>query len=260
MMIRTIALLAVAAVSVAAPVAAAAAGVYGASAIGYDVSYATHAYPATNFGFGIVGVTRGKAFVHNPRFASEYAWARFGSVTAPTVYMNLNAPYGSTVAGHIGTPKLCLGRAATSTEPTACEGYNYGYNAAKDAFSYAKSASAESAVWWLDIEEANSWSEDATVNGATIQGAIDFLNAQGVRVGIYSMPYMWRAIAGRDFVPAQALRGQAVATPIWLPVGIKSLVGAINTCVTGTSFIAGSPIWLIQYVADAKAIDQNLAC
>jgi hypothetical protein len=178
--------------------------------------------------------------------------------------MNVNAPYGSTVLANIGTPKTCpvraAGSSATSTEPTACEGYNYGYNAAKDAYAYATGAGVASSLWWLDIEEANSWSTDVAVNDATIQGAIDYLNTQGIRVGIYSMPYMWRDIAGEGFTPSQAINGNAVSIPTWLPVGIKTLVGAINSCVTKTSFIPGSPIWLIQYVANSTAIDQNIAC
>ena len=234
---------------------------YPPSTLGYDVSFPTKSYP-TWFHFAIVGVTRGKAFRHNERLAHQYIWAKFGSASAPTLYMNLNAPYGSTVAGNIGSPKSCSPRdtVATSTEPTACEGYNYGYNAAKDAYTYARGSGAESRLWWLDIEEANSWSDTLAVNGATIQGAIDYLNSQNIRVGIYSMPYMWNNIAGKDFIPAQTLGGAKVSIPLWLPIGIKTLVGAINTCVTAKSFIKGSPIWLIQYVANSTAIDQNLAC
>ena len=74
--------------------------------------------------------------------------------------MNLNAPYGSTVLANITTPKTCPARAAgssaTSTEPIVCEGYNYGYNAAKNSYLYATGAGVVSSLWWLDIEEANS--------------------------------------------------------------------------------------------------------
>ena len=232
---------------------------YPSSTIGFDLSYNALSYPSIGFNFGIVGISGGKAFIHNARLVSEYAWTHFGSV-APTVYMNLNAPYGSTVAGNIGAPKSCLARTATSTEPTACEGYNYGYNAAKDAYSYAKGAGVSSKLWWLDIEEANSWSPDTLVNDATIQGAIDYVNTQGARAGIYSMAYMWRDIAGSSFVPTQTIDGQTVSIPTWVPIGISDLVSAINICATGTSFVAGSPIWLVQYVANSTAVDQNVAC
>lgn len=181
---------------------------YFSSTLGYDLSFNTLAYPSESFGFAVMGVNGGKAFVHNARISSEYQWTKFGSKTAATLYMNLNAPYGSTVIANIATPKTCPPRAerssATSTEPTACEGYNYGYNAAKDAYAYATGAGVVSSLWWLDIEEANSWSDDLSVNDATIQGAIDYLNSKNTRVGIYSVPFMWRDIAG-TFIPMQTL-------------------------------------------------------
>ncbi len=233
--------------------------VYPSSNVGFDLSYNALSYPSERFSFGIIGISGGKAFVHNSRLASEYSWTQFGTI-APTVYMNLNAPYGSTVAGNITAPKSCPARTATTTEPTACEGYNYGYNAAKDAYTYAQSARVSSKLWWIDIEEANSWSPDTAVNDATIQGAIDYLNTRGVRAGIYSVPRMWNDIAGSDFVPTQTIGGQAVSIPTWMPIGISNLVSAINTCATGTSFIAGGPIWIVQYVANSTAVDQNVAC
>ncbi len=232
---------------------------YPSSSVGFDLSYNALSYPSGGFSFGIVGVSGGKAFVHNNRLASEYAWTHFGNVP-PSVYMNLNAPYGSAVAGNIAAPKSCPARAATSTEPTECEGYNYGYNAAKDAYAYAKSAAVSSKLWWLDIEEANSWSPDTAVNDATIQGAIDYLNTQGARAGIYSVARMWRDIAGSGFVPAQTIGGQTVSIPTWMPIGISNLVTAINICATGTSFVNGSPVWIVQYVANSTAVDQNVAC
>jgi hypothetical protein len=172
--------------------------------------------------------------------------------------MNLNAPYGSKVAGNIGTPKTCPTN--TSSEPTVCEGYNFGFNAAQDAHAYAKSNGATSPIWWLDNEEANSWSPDVSVNDATIQGAIDYFNAQGIRVGVYSVGRMWRDIAGTGFVPTQTINGQAVSVPTWLPIGISDLVSAANACVTKTSFMPGSAIWLLQYEASSTAIDQLYAC
>lgn len=236
---------------------------YFSSTLGYDLSYNTVAYPAESFGFAVVGVTGGKAFVRNARIFSEYQWTRSATKTAASLYMNLNAPYGSTVVANITTPKTCppraVGSSATSTEPTACEGYNYGYNAASDSYTYATGAGVTSLLWWLDIEEANSWSDDPSVNDATIQGAIDYLNSKNIRVGIYSVPFMWENIAG-TYVPTQALGGLPTPIPTWFPIGVATLVGAINTCSTTSSFIPGSPVWIVQYEADSTAVDQNIAC
>ena len=237
---------------------------YTSSNLGYDLSYSTATYPGVMFNFGVIGVTGGKAFVNNNRLSSEVAWAQVSSVTAPTAYMNLNAPYGSTVAANIGGPKACPANipiaGATSTEPTACEGYNYGYNAAAHSYAYAKTNGLASSLWWLDIEEANSWSPDTSVNDATIQGAIDYLNARDTRVGIYSILPMWDDIAGTTFVPTQTIGGNPVSIPNWFPIGLDTQVGALNTCVTDTGFIVGSPIWLIQYELNSIAVDQNIAC
>lgn len=240
--------------------------VYPQGVLGFDLSFNTTAYPSTPFEFAVVGINGGKSFVHNARFSSEYAWAHFASTVLPTLYMNLNAPFGSTVAGHIGTPKACPGDStasaatASTTAPTACEGYDYGYNAAADAFAYAKSQNVSASFLWIDIEEANSWADATSTNDATIQGALDYLNAHGIRVGIYSTPSMWNDIAGAGFVPTQTINGSAVSTPTWFPIGISTQINATNACVTDTSFIPGSPIWILQYEQSSTAIDQNITC
>jgi len=242
------------------------------SSIGYDLSSDTRNYPPIPFGFAVVGVTAGKAFTHNARLASECDWARLSSATAPTMYLNLNAPYGSTATrANVSSPKTCatlFGAATTSTlsggthpEPTVCAGYNYGYNAAKDAYTYASSQPyMATPLWWLDVEEANSWSPNAAVNDAVIQGAMDYLNAKGIRVGIYSVPRMWSNIAGGNFVPVQTLSGNAVTIPTWFPIGISTQVNALNACLTDHSFIIGGSAWIIQYEVNSTAVDQNIAC
>lgn len=233
---------------------------YLSSNLGYDLSFNTTVYPSEFFHFGVIGVTAGKALVDNKRLASEIAWSHVSSAGIPTVYMNLNAPYGSTVAGNIGGPKTCAPRPAGSSEPTACEGYNYGYNAAAHSYAYTQSNGLTPVLWWLDIEDANSWSADVSVNDATIQGAIDYLNSRGARVGLYSVPYMWKAIAGTSFIPTQTINGSSVTIPSWVPIGTATQVQAINACLTRPGIIPGSPVWLLQYEASSTAVDQNIAC
>ena len=234
---------------------------YRSSNLGFDYSYNAPLFPPTSFSFGVTGVTGGKSFTQNPRINQEFNWAEFGAGAPPTFYMNLNAPYGSSVAGHVSAPAACaVTTVGTTTDPTACAGYNYGYNAAAYAFSYARANGDAALLWWLDIEEANSWSPDPSVNDRVIQGAIDYLNAQGIRVGIYSIAHMWNAIAGSTFVPAQTINGQPVSIPNWIPIGIRTQVSALNSCGTTAPLIPGSPIWLIQYEANSTATDQNIAC
>jgi len=246
--------------------------VYPTGTPGFDISFSTVSYPSTPFGFAVIGATGGKAFTHNARMASQFNWARSSSVVAPTIYLNVNAPYGSSATmANVSSPKECdahFGATATSAlsggtfpEPTVCAGYNYGYNTAKDAYAYAsKLWYFPVRFWWLDVEEANSWSDDTAVNGAVMQGAIDYLNTEGVRAGIYSVPYMWKLIAGSSFTPTQTIQGKTVSIPSWYAIGIANRVDAINACKTKGGFFAGSPIWVIQYVENATAVDQNVAC
>lgn len=245
---------------------------YTSSGVGYDISFNTHYYPATAFSFAVIGVTAGKAFTHNARLATEFSWARLSSANAPTIYLNLNAPYGSTAnPATMSMPRACaalFNGTTTSTsaggtfpEPTLCAAYNYGYHAAQDAYTYAASQPFVSAkLWWLDIEEANSWSPDAAVNDQVIQGTIDYLNSKGIQTGLYSVPYMWHNIAGTGFTPTESVNGSTTAVPTWFPIGIDTQVGAINACRTKASFIPGSPVWVIQYELSSTAVDQNIAC
>ncbi|HVM58738.1 MAG TPA: hypothetical protein VMT80_00160 [Candidatus Paceibacterota bacterium] len=262
---------------------------YPQSNLGYDISFATTIYPQPPFGFAVVGATRGKAFVHNDRFLGEFKlWSQFSSGTKPTFYLNLNAPYGSTAAtSTMSAPKACAalfenanapvlqttGTAsslaagassagtATYPEPTVCGSYNYGYNAAKDAVAYAKGNGATATMWWIDVEDANSWSENPAVNQAALQGAMDYLNSQGITAGIYSLHAMWNDIMGTAYTPPlQNVGGKSVLTPTWLPVGTATQVEATNDCNDRRSFIPTSPIWIIQYEADSTSVDQNIAC
>lgn len=234
--------------------------VYKSSNLGFDYSYNAPLFPPAQFGFGIVGVTHGKSFTQNQRINQEFSWAQFGAGAPPTLYMNLNAPYGSAAAANVSTPKNCPTPFLANNEPTACAGYNYGYNAAKYAFAYAKSAGVSSPIWWMDIEEANSWSLDTSVNDATLQGAIDYINSQNTRVGVYSLMSMWSTIMGSSFVPTQTYNGQSTPIPTWLPIGTDTQLGAMNACVTTMSFMANSPVWIIQYEENSTATDQNVAC
>src|SRR5206468_11229313 len=98
---------------------------------------------------GVVAVTGGRAFYHNSCLQSEFAAA--AALGGPTVYMNLNAAAGTTAYQGLSGPK-----GNCSKKDKACIAYNYGYNAAADAFVYARSQGASSSMWWLDIEIANS--------------------------------------------------------------------------------------------------------
>jgi hypothetical protein len=201
--------------------AAFAAGSYTAGAAGYDISWPQcgGAYPATPFGFGIVGVADGRANTQNPCLASEYAWAQQGMAAAPSVYLNLN--YGTI-------------RGSCARHDLVCQAYNYGYGAAQNARSYAAGQSVVASVWWLDVETGNTWSKTTSLNAEVIKGASDFLHAQGMTVGVYSTPYQWGVIAG-SYSPE---------LPNWT-AGAPSSDPA-SYCDASHAF-GGGTVWLAQY-------------
>jgi len=207
---------------------------------GNDISYPqcrTSNYPQT--AFGIIGVTGGKAFTNNPCFANEVAWA--STLSHPvSLYMNLNAPIGPTAfQGMTGPYGHC-----TITDKL-CQARNYGYNAAQHAFSYAASQRVSSSMWWMDIETANSWSYSTLLNQGTISGATQFFKRQqGIAVGVYSMPSMWRSITGN-------YRNK-------LPVWIAASSASPATFCTSKYGFTGGTVYIVQYAF--SGFDSDYAC
>jgi hypothetical protein len=207
-------------------------GNYVATTTGYDISWPQcgGAYPASPYGFGIVGVTNGRAYTQNPCLASEDQWATHGTASAPSVYMNLN--YGTTLS-------------SCSHNNKACQAYAYGRGAAQNAVTYATAQSAAATTWWLDIETGNSWSKATGLNDQVIQGAMDYLKAQSLVVGVYSTPYQWGVIAGA-FSPG---------VPNW-SAGAPSSDPA-SYCTSAHAF-GGGTVWLTQYLNGSY--DGDYAC
>lgn len=216
--------------------------------VGYDVSYPQCGGPLpANPAFGIVGVSDGLAYGKNPCLAQQYAWA-LAAPKAPAFYMNTGNP------GNAATRVSWYGqsgpRPCGPADEAGCA-YDYGYNAAKHAFEYATAetgaAAATSAVWWLDVETANSWSTDKSLNVIDIQGSIDFLREAGIgTVGVYSTGYQWGQITGGASLGA--------AVPNWV-AGALNAKRAPALC---SSTFSGGTVRLVQYVAGG--FDANHVC
>lgn len=233
------ALLAAMAVAAAAPSAVLASGSVPSGTVGADISWPQcgSEFPG-GYSFGIVGVTGGRPFTANDCFGSEFQWAQ--ATGNPQMYINL--AYGRSQDG----PLLC------PTDDAGCQAYNYGYDSAQWAHSYASSqtggVSDRLGTWWLDVETENSWSDDPDQNSYVIQGALDYLQrAAGRTVGIYSTSWMWGQLAG-SFAPANA--------PNW----IAGADGLDDGSKCSASLWPGGQVWAIQYLNLDINLDQNAGC
>ncbi len=161
----------------------------------------------------------------NPCLAAEAQWASSaaGSLSsAYSLYLFLNSPADAPASlrqsaeGPAGSCGTLSGGSALR-----CAAYNYGYNGAEDALTYADAEGVSSKLWWLDIENAqlsqnnysdlplSYWSRSKALNDATIQGAIDALRHAGLTVGIYSTSLQYAAIAG-EYTP------KGPPLPLWV--------------------------------------------
>jgi hypothetical protein len=128
--------------------------------------------------------------------------------------------------------------------------YDFGFNAAAQAFAYAQEATGGRAVgrvWWLDVETDNSWKYgDIPTNRASLQGSLEFLERQpGVIVGVYSTPKMWGFIAGDHYLPV----------PNWM-AGATTAAEAVAHCDPAFS-ATGGPVVLSQWVEE---FDNDWVC
>jgi hypothetical protein len=236
---------------------------------GHDISWpqCDSAYPALG-GFGIVGVTDGRAWSANPCLASEYQWAG-GYPRTPDLYMNTAnpAPFSGYYWPTSGAQDPALCQDATSTTDPGCA-YDYGWHSAANALSTATSALGGSpqGIWWLDVETGNTWNGDASSNAADLQGSIDYLVAQHVAaVGVYSTAAQWDAITGgystgnelaydAAWRPEFASQNGLSGAPSWV-AGASGASDAPSYC--NSSFL-GTTTWMVQYISDA--VDVDYAC
>lgn len=208
--------------------------------------------------FAIVGVNGGRAFTGNPCLAREYVWAlTSSSPVQPRVgfYMNTGNP---------GPAASARWPAAGTTTPQPCDGswsatcaYDYGWLAAQDAYARARTLAGDGAAlspWWLDVEAANSWSDDTTTNSADLQGSIDSLRSLNVGViGIYALAADWETIVGASSASAQQ-NTPFQPLPNWRP-GARSISDALNWC---TRSVTGGRVAFVQY--PAGSFDGDLNC
>ncbi len=256
-------------------------------AVGYDINWPQCAGSASSkagplpgppgdaagsraFSIAVVGVDGWAVDSYNPCLTAEAAWAKntvypagSGGVGSPPydLYMFLNSPSSSSTIDQSGPAGTC--HKLTGKDSQACLSYNYGYNSALDAVSYATSEGAQAKTWWLDIENDSCapgmwndsgagewWSCDLALNARTIQGAIDALRSLHLTAGIYCTHVQWAGITN-SYLPTGGAPLIWVAGAIWTsppyPQGYGYTSPAANTIFCTESqywFAGGKPVML----------------
>ena len=215
----------------------------------------------TRADFGVVGVDGGRPFDANPCLAEQIVWARgFGR---PQYYVNTANP-GPRLSAHwpLGqtSPRVC---SRSKPDSQGCA-FDYGVNAAKDAFVRARAAArsvgapdVRRSVWWLDVETHNTWEsleygerpKFLRNDTAVLAGMRRALLRRGVRlVGAYSTQHHWDRITGGASLSA---------APVWY-AGVGSKDQARRRCRPATSF-TGGPVRMTQFLA-GSGLDGDLRC
>jgi hypothetical protein len=225
---------------------------------GFDISFPQRDEPEpASPAFAVVGVNGGRAFTGNPCLARQYVWSLgAASQVQPrsAFYMNTGNPgpqSPSWPSGSTTTPQPCEGSASASCA------YDYGWLAAADAYARARSVAGDGAAispWWLDVEIANSWSDDHISNAADLEGAVDYLRSVNVStVGICALAADWEDIVGAASVTAPE-NGPFAGLPNWRP-GARSKDDAPSWC---SRTVTGGRVLFVQY--PSNGFDGNVSC
>jgi hypothetical protein len=176
---------------------------------------------------------------------------------------------GSTPYGACSTTTVTLsgGTYTVGANSDACA-WQYGYNKAtqdaawlsqeaaaieKQSPPVAVSGGASSYPWWLDVETANTWQSDTTMNVDDLQGMIAGLKYAGATtVGAYSTSSQWDTITGGTTTSAS---GSLYGIPDWIP-GARGLSGAEANC--NQSSFTGGRVTVTQWFG--HPYDGDYAC
>jgi hypothetical protein len=232
-------------------------GYFGSTANGIDVNASaggcSSPLPSTA-GFAVIGATDGQPYGSvDPTCFTTQSTQATQLPAAPEYYMNLADPgKASTGHWHKGGPQACH---VAHDYDLGCA-YDYGYEAAKAAVTFARDhGMAAGSRWWIDVEIANSWGSHSvrapghlSANIADIHGALHYLGTQALPAGIYTETAWWSAITGEA-------KGFATV-PVW-GGGAGSRTAARTNCRPVS--ITGGPALLAQWFTNVQD-DHDVAC
>ncbi len=190
--------------------------------------------------FVIIGLTNGPSFTPNPCLADQVAWARQRRM--------LTAAYAVVSWPHQGRVDE-LGSKGPHDSSRLGQLRNVGYQAAAYTVGQMRRAGLLSPIVWLDVEPVGHFEWEGTVEeqAAVVSGSVRGYRDAGLRVGLYSTPAMYRAIAG----------GLKLRVPEWRAAGQTSMREALSRCGRDWS-IAGGPGVFGQWVEAGR--DRNVTC
>lgn len=205
---------------------------------GYDVSYPQCGAAAPAGAFGIIGVNGGRPFSYNSCLQAEYSAA----APSPNPSLYINTAYSGAYRKNISSGCATQSKSVTGSSAQR-QAWAIGCSEAESSMSYAgQNSAAPAAMWWLDVETANSWSSsNLSLNRYAIQGAAGRLAQTGLPVGVYSSSSMWTTITGGSFTPSGIEADWETAGGACGPAGFTS-----------------SPVWLVQ--STSGGFDSDSAC
>ncbi len=227
---------------------------------GIDLSFPQCSAPPQVFTpkeIAVIGVTSAPFTNANTCLSSQFQSA-VAAGAVPSLYAVLSSPVttaGSTTETLTGPEAACA-----ATGSTTCQGFNWGYNAAQSAYSYAASQGVSASTWWLDIEVGTAsatsctntglWTCDTAVNDQVLAGAIAFYSSVHVQVGIYSTNLQFSAVAG-TYSPG---------LPIW--IAGAPVTTPTSYCTNTAQYFGGGVPWLVQVLAGEYGgpVDLDYAC
>jgi hypothetical protein len=209
---------------------------------GHDISWpqCDGPFPNPGYGYAVIGVTGGRPFTRNRCLAEQWQWATAGA-SGGSVYINLASPLVGEGAAMHGPAGAC------GIHDLPCQVYNHSANNVVEAVNYARASGVDSPMWWLDVETLNRWSANPGLNALTVKAAAETLQKLGLRVGVYSTPYMWRVITG----------GDQNGLPVWV-AGAPTDADAPSWCTNPQKNFTGGGVWMVQSLP--IQYDVNYAC
>ncbi len=273
-------------------------------AMGYDINWPQCASPGSSsagalpgppanpagtssYSIAVVGVDGWAVNDYNSCLSDEVAWAQRAVYPAGSalsgnppydLYMFLNSPSPNSPIDLTGPGGSCANLSGGAAK--TCLAYNYGFNSAIAAVSYASAQGAHADVWWLDIEndtcapgmwnnEGNGewWSCDLALNAETIQGALDALRSLNITPGIYCTNLQWKGITG-GYLPTGGAPLIWIAGAIWTSPPYPQSDGfagpAANTkyCTDSQYWFAGGKPVMLQETPGSTGYpyDPDIAC